>query len=308
MSVHKSSVARANRVREEAQLKSARLCHFSPNPANMQHSNPDDSRVPIPLTWLQSTFNTRSRTEQLLRPELENGLITQHDFDSAVDFFPGPQRYYSIAGGVIGTLSILVFGELIRRPPLPINRIASLAAVASAGGVIGGTVVRANAHADFFRTLDNRPAFFQAVDNIRSRLGEKPSGQRAASSAHPDSDTENLELGDSANNSSGWGEHIPINRTAVEHTHIPSPTQPSQRKTRWEEIRAEHARSTATRSSWDELRQNASRPKSENTGKDQAKRSQDPVPDRFAEQQKFDAILEAERQRAAREPQSSPWS
>jgi len=63
----------------------------------------------------------------------------------------------------------------------------------------------------------------------------------------------------------------------------------------------------ATRSSWDELRQNASRPrpKFENTGKDQA---QDPAVDRLAEQQRFDAILEAERQRAGRELQSSPWS
>lgn len=56
----------------------------------------------------------------------------------------------------------------------------------------------------------------------------------------------------------------------------------------------------ATRSSWDELRQNAVRPKSENTGGDQARRSQDPAVDRLAEQQKFDAMLEAERQRVAR--------
>jgi hypothetical protein len=61
-----------------------------------QQSSPPPHRVPIPLTWLESTFNTRSRTEQLLRPELENGVITQHDFDTAVDFFPGVQRYYSV--------------------------------------------------------------------------------------------------------------------------------------------------------------------------------------------------------------------
>lgn len=53
-------------------------------------------RVPIPLTWLEATFNTRSRTEQLLRPELDNGVITQRDFDAAVNFFPGAQRYYSV--------------------------------------------------------------------------------------------------------------------------------------------------------------------------------------------------------------------
>lgn len=77
------------------------------------------------------------------------------------------------------------------------------------------------------------------------------------------------------------------------------PSQPPQRKSRWEEIRAENARSMATRSSWDELRQKASRPKSENPTSDQTRRSQDPVTDRQAEQQKFDDILEAERRRAA---------
>jgi len=51
---------------------------------------------PVPLIWLESNFNTRSRTEQFLRPELENGIITQHDFDAAVDFFPSTQRYYSV--------------------------------------------------------------------------------------------------------------------------------------------------------------------------------------------------------------------
>jgi len=57
---------------------------------------PDQQRVPIALTWLESNFNTRSRTEQLLRPELDNGVITQHDFDAAVNFFPSAQRYYSV--------------------------------------------------------------------------------------------------------------------------------------------------------------------------------------------------------------------
>ena len=59
-------------------------------------SHPDPPRVPIPLTWLQSSFDTRARTEQLLSPELHDGTITQHDFDATVDFFPGAQRYYSV--------------------------------------------------------------------------------------------------------------------------------------------------------------------------------------------------------------------
>jgi hypothetical protein len=117
-----------------------------------------------------------------------------------------------IAGGIIGTLSIVVYGQMLRRTPIPINRIASLAAVASAGGVIGGTVVRANAHLDFFRNLDNRPAFFQAIDNIQSRLGEKPEGQRA--DPYPSSDNENQEMADGAITSRGsWEETtVDVNR------------------------------------------------------------------------------------------------
>lgn len=97
---------------------------------------------------------------------------------------------------------------MLRRTPIPINRIASLAAVASAGGVIGGTFVRANAHADFFRDLDSRPAFFQAIDNIQSRLGEKPAGQRINSAySYPSSDNENQEMVDGAITSRGsWEE------------------------------------------------------------------------------------------------------
>ena len=104
---------------------------------------------------------------------------------------------------------------MLRRTPIPINRIASLAAVASAGGVIGGTVMRVNAHADFFRNLDNRPAFFQAVDNIQSRLGEKPEGQRA--DPYPNSDNENQEMADGAITSRGsWEETtVGVNRATL---------------------------------------------------------------------------------------------
>jgi hypothetical protein len=109
----------------------------------------------------------------------------------------------------------------MRRPPLPVHRVASLAALGSAGGVIGGTAVRANAHADFFRTLDNRPAFFQALDNVQSRLGEKPFGLQRPTSAYPypSPNNENQELADHAIDSRGWGEQTPpVNRPAVDHT------------------------------------------------------------------------------------------
>jgi hypothetical protein len=104
---------------------------------------------------------------------------------------------------------------MLRRIPIPINRMASLAAVASAGGVIGGTLVRVNAHADFFRNLDNRPAFFQAIDNIQSRLGEKPADQRT--DPYPNSDNENQEMADGVITSRGsWEETtVDVNRATL---------------------------------------------------------------------------------------------
>ena len=173
--------------------------------------------------------------------------------------------------------------------------------------------MRAKAHADFFRDLDNQSAFFQAIDNIQFRLGEKPDQHITPAHPYPGSDDEIPEMTDSAIGS--W-EETAVNKAVagskssivIHPTHLYKtliiclgPAQASQRKSRWEEIRAEHSRSMATRSSWDELRQNASRPKSENTGNDQATRSEDPAVDtRLVEQQKFDAVIEAERQRAAR--------
>lgn len=56
---------------------------------------PPPVQIP-PLIWLETTFNTRTRTAHLLRPELDNGVISKRDFDAAVDFFPSAQRYYSV--------------------------------------------------------------------------------------------------------------------------------------------------------------------------------------------------------------------
>ena len=84
-----------------------------------------------------------------------------------------------------------------------------------------------------------------------------------------------------------------------------APVQPpSQPKSRWEEIRAEHARNLATRSSWDELRQNASKPKLDDAGN---QLSQDPGAERLTEQQKFDDMLEAERQKATEVSRGGSW-
>ena len=94
---------------------------------------------------------------------------------------------------------------------------ASLAAFASVGGVFGGTVVRANAHADFFRTLDDRTSFFQALDNIQARLGEKLS-----SDSHPNSSgKENQDMFEAAITSREWGAGSPVGKSTDRYASRP---------------------------------------------------------------------------------------
>ena len=47
-------------------------------------------------SWFDHTFASRSRTEVLLRPDLESGLLSQHDFDLSVSFLPGYHRYLPV--------------------------------------------------------------------------------------------------------------------------------------------------------------------------------------------------------------------
>jgi len=46
-------------------------------------TQPDQSARPYPLEWMESTFNSKERTESLLRPEVENGNVTYHDMELA---------------------------------------------------------------------------------------------------------------------------------------------------------------------------------------------------------------------------------
>lgn len=50
-----------------------------------------------PVHWLDETFTSRSRAESLLRPDLEAGLITEHDYHLATTFLPGYHRHYAVS-------------------------------------------------------------------------------------------------------------------------------------------------------------------------------------------------------------------
>lgn len=106
-------------------------------------------------------------------------------------------------------------GRVLRRPPLPVDRIALRACLAAGGGIVVGTTIGVNAFSDFVGTLDSRPAFIRALLNIQSRLGEEPLRQHTGH-AFPRPDNEVQGLADSTANSEAWGDETPINRTAAD--------------------------------------------------------------------------------------------
>ena len=49
-----------------------------------------------PVHWLDENFNSRAKVQELLRPDLESGLITEHDFRLATTFLSGHHRYWPV--------------------------------------------------------------------------------------------------------------------------------------------------------------------------------------------------------------------
>lgn len=52
--------------------------------------------APMSKSWFDHAFGSRADAELLLRPDLESGLLSQHDYALAVDFLPGPVRYLPV--------------------------------------------------------------------------------------------------------------------------------------------------------------------------------------------------------------------
>jgi len=44
---------------------------------------PGQSSKLYPLKWIESTFNSKEKTESLLRPEVESGNVTYRDMELA---------------------------------------------------------------------------------------------------------------------------------------------------------------------------------------------------------------------------------
>jgi len=139
------------------------------------------------LSWMDKTFTSRAKTEELLRPELDNSLLPS-DFEKAVDFLPSSQRrwqvrvsLFSISANplnvrqvacVIAAGSVVSgYGIFLRKPPWSLARVSIWGGLAGVGGSMVGQFMRGRAHAEFFHSLQDRDGFVRSLSNVRTRLG-----------------------------------------------------------------------------------------------------------------------------------------
>jgi len=238
---------------------------------------PDDA-LKYNVRWMENTFGSRSVTEALLSPERESGNITPNDYEAATNFLPGFHRHYRFIGGFAGVPLIYT----LRKPSWSNARTYLFLTSASFAGFAIGHVLSLSAHFNFVRSIEYPVGFSQAMDNIQRNLGgfvpHGPvivrKGEKWAVDHDPEAPALDLD---------------PVaTRTLPGDTPTSPPTKPPSK---WDQIRAANTRG-ASNSSWDALRQNHERARMDNPNEDPKNPGGD---DRAAEQAKFDALLEKER-------------
>ncbi|KAI0932010.1 hypothetical protein AcW1_000741 [Taiwanofungus camphoratus] len=253
-----------------------------------------------PIQWLDATFNSRKKAEDLLRPDLESGLISQHDYHLATTFLPGYHRYWPYSYAVLGSGGAAVYGMYGRRPRLSFNRTTAIATVAGFFGAVYGQFRRAKAHWTFTNLLKDPVSFHQALENVNQRTGGvRPLSwtlQRAKEIAQKEDMHGNVPRpADDPWVSDGDQTAAPAPNTQAAP---PSLNNAPKATSRWDEIRAANARNAGQSSSWDVLRQSHERERVQTNAPADAPSS--PETGRAAEQAQFDALLETERRTASR--------
>jgi hypothetical protein len=138
-----------------------------------------------PATWIESTFTSRAKTEELLRPELDHSLL-QTDFEKAVEVFPTIGSRWSVrlpilanfvsfliiaqsVGGIMAA-TVACCGIALCKPKWPITRITTWAALAGGvGSPILGECLRFRRHIGFIQSLEDKNGFFSSLSNVRTR-------------------------------------------------------------------------------------------------------------------------------------------
>ncbi|KIP03123.1 hypothetical protein PHLGIDRAFT_130332 [Phlebiopsis gigantea 11061_1 CR5-6] len=234
------------------------------------------------------TFPNGDRTKNLLRPDLESGLITQHDYNLAISFFPGP-RLLPVKHGIGGILLAGAYLFFVRKVPIGSMRYWPATGLGFWVGNGIGLVRTADAHKTFVSQLDEREHFFQALNNVRMRTEGKGDEIR-----------EQMVRTDVNGNTVGTGEggawtpsQVPTSTAAVPAPSTQEGSKPSpipKPPSRWDEIRTANSRNGRT-SSWDALRQKHERA----SATDNVQNTRSPESEGAQEQARFDALLDAER-------------
>ncbi|KAF9240864.1 hypothetical protein BU15DRAFT_73719 [Melanogaster broomeanus] len=227
-------------------------------------------RCPTPtIEWLRTTFPTRERAIELLRPELEAGELTRRDYELATRFFPGPS--YGIRCG-------LQCGHIKRN-----------------FGTVGGFALGATY--GILRSLPGTPPirdaledpdrFMTALNHVDRRLGgsgEAAFGIRSDAQHTPGPEMVREE---------DWSQQQ-HDTDASGNVSKPPETSPASK---WEDIRNANARNVGRQTSWDVLRQRHERSKLPNSTSSPDGSPAGNTDERTAAQARFDALLEAERRK-----------
>ncbi|KAF5341170.1 hypothetical protein D9611_006066 [Ephemerocybe angulata] len=274
---------------------------------------PDRKTLEYNIIWMERTFKERKTTEQLLAPERDAGVLTQHDYDAALAFLPGMHRHYNTIGTVAGASAAYA----LKRPSWPPGRTVGFVAFGALAGRAFGSAIAVMSHYKFIEKIEEPERFSAAMENVQRRLGKavpKAPGIVMKPRGRGEEGVEGVEgggFGGPAVDGEGGGDafHPPDPRlippfpspsTPASEAPPPSPS-PSTPTTSWDRIRTANGHGTARPSSWDALRQTQAkaelqrRPPPPSSQSPQSDFSSDP---RFREeddQAKFDAMLERER-------------
>ncbi|KAJ3547577.1 hypothetical protein NMY22_g1583 [Coprinellus aureogranulatus] len=277
-----------------------------------QSENTQRRAIEYNLIWMERTFKERSTTERLLAPELENGVLTQHDYDLAVTFLPGLHRHYNTFGTVIGAGASYAAQ---RAQPIPraTGRAAGIVFFGALTGRAIGSALAVYSHYRFIDQIRDPEGFTKAMENIQQRIG--PSGPGILGSSQPVILKRSTEFESATSSSSaspdfppvpdGFSQPQPVSDLVATTQNLStSPSQPPQppRETTWDRIRKANGNGV-NQSSWDSIRQNHEKAQMQRRSPTQTQ--PDPFSDGSAryrdgfdrrdEQAKFDAMLEKER-------------
>lgn len=250
------------------------------------------------IVWLHKTFTTRQRTAELLRPEVDEHILSQHDYELATRFLPGPGMNWHLVYGIGTSAAVYGYGSYFTRPRWNNWRVRLGSVAAFLAGSTYGTFRQLMLHYRFANTLENPQGFIMALNHVDEKLGG--SGQigfgfseilAKKPEVRPDLDHADRVQDTDMGPEEGWVRDQDNSNDSL------SNSNPIQSKTRWDDIRAVNSRNTG-QSSWDTIRQRYERsrlPASNAPPSDSSSATE--VDERTAAQAKFDALLEAERRR-----------